>query len=143
MQYSLGLPFVLLGLSYTVLAIGITDNDVPAACATICKPLVQLSNTCSQGSSTSTDCICKNTSFDVKTIGSTCAICIQQNNKASTGTFRHPCIFPRTLYLSTQQTSPQYHPHVASHKALTTNSRPPKPQPPSSSPLRFQALIKS
>lgn len=62
---------------------GITDGEVPPACKDVCRPLVQLSTTCQSGSTdpkAEADCICKNTSFDVKAVGSLCTICVTQNN---------------------------------------------------------------
>ncbi|KIW09348.1 uncharacterized protein PV09_00249 [Verruconis gallopava] len=79
MMYINNIAFALAALS-AVSALGINESDVPSVCATICKPLVQLSDACSSSSSTDSSCICKNTSFDVVNLGSMCAICCQQAN---------------------------------------------------------------
>jgi len=100
MKYSITLPIVLASLAYTVSALGINDADVPTACQTICRPLVQLSNACTSGSSTDSSCICDNKSFDVLSIGSACAICCQQNNKQSSdlSSVSSACSFTQGAY---------------------------------------------
>jgi len=80
----------------------INESDVPASCKTICQPLVQLSGTCNAGgsSSASTDCICKNTSFNVIQVGSLCAICLTQTSSGTPGlsSISSACHFTATNY---------------------------------------------
>jgi hypothetical protein len=84
---SFSLAVILLSGLNTISALGIDDTDVPAVCAPICKPLIDLSSACSSDSSTDSDCICSNTSFNVKDLGSMCAICCQQANSLNDGEF--------------------------------------------------------
>lgn len=89
------LPFLLFlpSLLPFILAEELQSKDVPAACATICAPIVQLTSLCDTnppGSSNQSDkgeadepieaqCICTNTSFNVKSVAALCAACLVQN----------------------------------------------------------------
>lgn len=71
---------------------GLTAVSVPSQCSEICRPIVELTNTCdvnmevkmamdmsAEEMKAEMDCICKNTSFDVKGIMGLCASCMGQN----------------------------------------------------------------
>lgn len=85
-------------------------SDVPNACNAICGPIVTLTNTCDVDPDTETkrrglrpraddddndddesdevveaQCICNNTSFNVRSVAALCAACISQNGKAIDG----------------------------------------------------------
>ncbi|KAF2434814.1 hypothetical protein EJ08DRAFT_431443 [Tothia fuscella] len=82
---------------------GILENDIPEACKTICRPLTQLSQACQVGSTDSkagANCICKNTSFDVKQLGSLCTICLTQTNALTDNikSISSECGFVNTAY---------------------------------------------
>jgi hypothetical protein len=77
----------------------LTAVSVPSQCSDICKPIVELTGTCgmTMGAAmemdmTTTemmaemDCICKNTSFDVKKIMGLCASCMIMNAGSSNKT---------------------------------------------------------
>jgi hypothetical protein len=75
--------FALIPVIRLITAEGITNGDVPTACQAVCRPLVELSSVCQNNGGTADqieNCICKNTSFDVISLGSLCAICITQTN---------------------------------------------------------------
>ncbi|KAH7364050.1 hypothetical protein BKA65DRAFT_490304 [Rhexocercosporidium sp. MPI-PUGE-AT-0058] len=90
-----------------VLAEELDSKDVPTACTTICKPIVDLTSTCDVDNDTDktesddaieATCICSNTSFNVASIAALCASCISQNGATTDGT----CLllfFPRTLLI--------------------------------------------
>lgn len=82
--------------------------DVPAACMTICQPIVDLTNTCDidpqemdrdqdkrrnlrlrqadeSDEAIEADCICTNKSFDVAGVMGLCASCIAQNGNTADG----------------------------------------------------------
>lgn len=64
------------------------NSDVPSACSTICKPIVDLSRECDHGNDSDKaemDCFCTNKSFDVGTIAPLCASCISQNGRNTDG----------------------------------------------------------
>ncbi|QDS70136.1 hypothetical protein FKW77_005689 [Venturia effusa] len=86
MRYST-ISSLVIAFATSSLAMGLSDGDVPAICKSVCRPLIQLSSTCTSSTggltSAESDCICKNTSFNVKEIGSNCAICITQSNAGS------------------------------------------------------------
>jgi hypothetical protein len=93
-MYSKSLFFVsLLSLSSRVLCEELSEADVPAECASICQPIVQLTSICDtdsfgqtlQSNSPGYQCVCKNTSFDVAHIAALCASCLQLNNGKTTG----------------------------------------------------------
>ncbi|KAF2635507.1 hypothetical protein P280DRAFT_473779 [Massarina eburnea CBS 473.64] len=94
----------LLALTSTPVATALdplTSSSVPSECQTICDPIVKLTSTCDVTSmrreaklqareavpesdmdkenSAESDCICKNTSFDVKSVTALCASCMGQN----------------------------------------------------------------
>lgn len=91
-----------------VLAEELDSKDVPTACTTICRPIVDLTSTCDVDKDTDkTDsddaieatCICSNKSFNVASIAALCASCISQNGATTDGM----CIllfFPRTLLIT-------------------------------------------
>lgn len=90
-------------------------SDVPNACKAICGPMVTLTNTCDVNPETETrrrrlrhradddgaddnnaaddesdevveaQCICSNTSFNVRSVAALCAACISQNGKTTDG----------------------------------------------------------
>lgn len=90
-------------------------SDVPNACKVICGPMVTLTSTCDVDPDTETrrrrlrhradddgadnddaadgesdevveaQCICSNTSFNVRSVAALCAACISQNGKATDG----------------------------------------------------------
>ncbi|KAF1954291.1 hypothetical protein CC80DRAFT_493806 [Byssothecium circinans] len=81
------------------------SSSVPGECQTVCDPIVKLMATCDmkpmrrdsandpslsrrespsdQGMKMDSDCICKNTSFDVKSMTGMCASCMGQNQKTA------------------------------------------------------------
>jgi len=72
-------------------------EDVPSACAVICGPLVSLTTACdnhrkrrrdhgSDDDHGETQCVCNNTSFDVRGVAALCASCISQNGRPTNGT---------------------------------------------------------
>lgn len=81
----------------SVFAEEVSNSTVPEECKTICNPIVQLTNTCDvdpmngmdmdmdmkkrsdQEELVEADCICNNTSFDVKSVMGLCASCMGQN----------------------------------------------------------------
>jgi len=88
--------------------------DVPSACAAICGPMVTLTNTCDVNPESDTarlrrrdadnrdddesdepieaQCICSNTSFDVRSVAALCAACISQNGKNTDGKKHLPSV---------------------------------------------------
>lgn len=71
-----------------VMALGIDADDVPAACAAICDPLVQLSIACDEDDDLvgdlqedllETDCICNNADISVADVTADCAACVGEN----------------------------------------------------------------
>ena len=87
-------------------------GDVPSACKAMCGPIVTLTNTCDvnpdsetkrrrlrhradDGNDAAADdesdevveaqCICSNTSFNVRSVAALCAACISQNGKPTDG----------------------------------------------------------
>jgi hypothetical protein len=88
-SFSLPILFAFLPAIRLIVAEGITDGDVPTACKDVCRPLIQLSSVCMGNGGTAPQiesCICKNTSFDVVSLGSLCAICITQTNAVTDST---------------------------------------------------------
>ncbi|KAH6697508.1 hypothetical protein F5X68DRAFT_226878 [Plectosphaerella plurivora] len=106
-----------------VLAEELNAADVPAACGTICGPIVTLTNTCdidpNEKSSdndkrrsirmratedaeeaTEANCICTNKSFDVAGVMALCASCIAQNmgKTEDTNKMMSQCAFPTMSY---------------------------------------------
>lgn len=85
--------FVTLGLLLStspsiIAALGIDGDDIPAACAAVCEPLVQLSLACDQDDDVvgerqeealETDCICGNTDINVVGVTADCAVCVGEN----------------------------------------------------------------
>ncbi|KAH9204145.1 hypothetical protein DL95DRAFT_319996 [Leptodontidium sp. 2 PMI_412] len=92
-----------------VLAEELDSKDVPTACTTICKPIVDLTSTCDVDNDTDktesddaieATCICSNTSFNVASIAALCASCISQNG-ATTDDMEQilsACSFTSTSY---------------------------------------------
>ncbi|KAK0108073.1 hypothetical protein ONS95_002894 [Cadophora gregata] len=71
-----------------ILAEELDAKNVPAACTTICAPIISLTSTCDVDNDTDktesddaieSTCICTNKSFDVASISALCASCIGQN----------------------------------------------------------------
>jgi hypothetical protein len=88
-------------------------GDVPSACSAICGPIVTLTNTCDVNPDSETkrrrrglrhradddgdtaddesdeaveaQCVCSNTSFNVRSVAALCAACISQMGKATDG----------------------------------------------------------
>ena len=80
-------------------------KDVPSACTAICGPIVTLTGICDVNPDTDNkrrrdvllrkddesdeaveaQCICSNTSFNVRSVAALCAACIKQNGKGSDG----------------------------------------------------------
>ncbi|KAI9155616.1 Protein CAP22 [Paramyrothecium foliicola] len=112
-----------LGAIAPVVAEELNAKDVPAACATICEPIVQLTNTCdidpqeadndgddkrkrlrlraeADEEAVEANCICTNRSFDVANVMALCASCITQNGKASDDmdTMMRQCSFTPAAY---------------------------------------------
>jgi hypothetical protein len=88
----------------TSLAEELNAVDVPGACTTICRPIVELTGTCNvdpeeaggdeakpDGGNDAVEiddiiesqCICTNKSFDVARIAGLCASCIQENGNGT------------------------------------------------------------
>jgi hypothetical protein len=100
-----------LAIFLPVLAEELNAADVPAACTTICGPIVELTTTCDidpnevendndrrmslyrreteageeDEEAIEASCICKNTSFDVASVLALCASCISQNGATTDG----------------------------------------------------------
>ena len=77
-----------------VIAEELDSKDVPAACTTICQPIVDLTSTCDVDNDTEKNesddaieatCICSNKSFNVASIAALCASCMSQNGATSDG----------------------------------------------------------
>lgn len=80
-------------------------KDVPSACTAICSPMVTLTDICDVNPDTDNkrrrdvlrrkddesdeaveaQCICSNTTFDVRSVAALYAACIKQNGKGSEG----------------------------------------------------------
>ncbi|KAF2193595.1 hypothetical protein K469DRAFT_541092, partial [Zopfia rhizophila CBS 207.26] len=101
----------------TSIAEELNAADVPSACTTICKPIVQLTNACDVDPGKVNDddndgpesdeaieaqCICSNKSFNVGSIAALCASCIQQNGngtaEADMDKIMSACSFSSTSY---------------------------------------------
>jgi hypothetical protein len=121
-----------------IAAEGITNGDVPTACQAVCRPLVQLSSVCQNNGGTADqieNCICKNTSFDVISLGSLCAICITQTNAvtdsmSSSFNPRQPGSEQNANVVTSQISNPSL-PSAGSHKPHTTKHQQPHWQQPS------------
>ncbi|KAH7381876.1 hypothetical protein BKA64DRAFT_684455 [Cadophora sp. MPI-SDFR-AT-0126] len=85
------------------------SNDVPTACTTICKPIVELTSICDVDNDTDktesddaieATCICSNTSFNVGSIAALCASCISQNGATTNDMTQilSACSFTSTSY---------------------------------------------
>jgi hypothetical protein len=100
-----------LAILMPVLAEELGAADVPAACTTICGPIVELTKTCDidpneedndndrrmrlrlreeesgeeDEEAIEANCICRNTSFDVASVLALCASCISQNGATTDG----------------------------------------------------------
>lgn len=109
--------FFLAALACLTHAEELKASDVPSACKAICGPIVTLTNTCDVNPDSETrrrrglrhradddngaaddesdevveaQCICSNTSFNVRSVAALCAACIAQNGKATDGEFLVP-----------------------------------------------------
>ena len=83
------LAFAILGAAPALIsALGVEGDDIPAACAQLCSPLVQLSAVCDQDDDVvgdaqeevlEADCICNNGQIDVASVTADCAACVGEN----------------------------------------------------------------
>lgn len=91
MHSSTSFIYVLLSLAplATWADLQLDSDEIAAACASVCRPVRELSQTCDVdgdqvGSQTIEDnltlqCLCANNSFDIAMITALCASCMQQN----------------------------------------------------------------
>ncbi|KAK4236992.1 hypothetical protein C8A03DRAFT_16413 [Achaetomium macrosporum] len=141
--------FLLTALAAVVSSEELKASDVPSACTAICGPMVTLTNTCDinpdgdrrrmlrreadndDGNSDDesdepieAECICKNTSFDVRSVAALCAACLSQNggNTEDMTKIMSQCSFSSTTYIPAATTAVAGVTVLATKPAVTTGT---------------------
>jgi len=93
MHFNSNLALLAVALAPFALTDELEADEVPEACRPICGPMVTLTNACEVHDRRKRDnhddddnhdrlereCVCNNTSFDVREVAALCAACIAQN----------------------------------------------------------------